>query len=247
MKNQDFIYGIHSVMEAVKAGKEFEKIFFDKTQNKSAIKEIFNLVRSKNILYQFVPTAKLNRITGKNHQGVVAIVSQIEYQNIENLIPMLYEEGKIPFFLVLDGITDVRNFGGMARTAECAGVDAIIIPQKGSVLVNADAVKTSAGALNRIPVCRVKNLLKTMELIKNSGIKIVAATEKTENYYYSVDFNLPLAIVMGAEDKGISKEILKIADDYAKIPLLGKIDSLNVSAACAILIYEAVKQRIGNK
>lgn len=180
----------------------------------------------------------------KNHQGVLAFISPIEFQNIENILPSLYESGKTPLIVILDQVTDVRNFGAITRTAECAKVDVVIIPEKGSAQISGDAVKTSAGALLKIPVCRVKNLSDTIKYLQQSGIQIVAATEKAEDFYYKVDFSIPTAILMGAEDKGVDMEYLRIADQMVKIPILGEIDSLNVSVAASIMIYEAVKQRI---
>jgi 23S rRNA (guanosine2251-2'-O)-methyltransferase len=180
----------------------------------------------------------------KNHQGVLAFISPIEFQNIENILPSLYEAGKNPLFIILDKVTDVRNFGAITRTAECANVDAIIIPEKGSAQISGDAVKTSAGALLKVPVCRVKNLLQTVKFLQESGIQIVAATEKASDLYYKTDFSIPTAILMGAEDKGVDMEYLRIADQMVKIPILGEIESLNVSVAASIIIYEAVKQRM---
>jgi len=175
---------------------------------------------------------------------VVAFISPIEFQNLENILPALFEKGMNPFFVVLDKITDVRNFGAITRTAECAGVDAIIIPEKGSAQISADAVKTSAGALLKIPVCRVKNLSKTLKFLQESGIQLVAATEKAKENYYSTNFTAPTALVMGSEDTGVDMEILKVADKMVKIPIMGDIDSLNVSVAAGILMYEVVKQRL---
>jgi 23S rRNA (guanosine2251-2'-O)-methyltransferase len=180
----------------------------------------------------------------KNHQGVLAFISPIEYQNIENILPMVYESGREPFFIILDKVSDVRNFGAITRTAECAGVDAIIIPEKGSARISGDAVKTSAGALHKIPVCRVKNLAQTIKFLQESGIQIVAATEKASDLYYQTDFSIPTAILMGSEDTGLEMEYLRTADRMVKIPILGEIESLNVSVAASILMYEAVKQRM---
>jgi 23S rRNA (guanosine2251-2'-O)-methyltransferase len=193
-----------------------------------------------------VPGEKLDRITRKNHQGIIAYISAVEYANIEELMPLLFETGKTPLILILDGITDVRNFGAIARSAECAGVHAIIIPEKGAAQVNADAVKTSAGALLRIPICRVRRLSESLKFLKNSGLQVLAATEKGADYYYKVDMTLPTAIIMGAEDTGVYVENLKLADKNIKIPILGEIESLNVSVAASLIIYEAVRQRLGN-
>lgn len=243
MSKKNIIFGIRAVIEAVKNGKSFEKIYVRKSKNSDLQNELLILLRKRKIPYQFVPIQKLNRFTGKNHQGVVAFLSEIEYRQIEHIIPFLYEKGETPFIIILDGITDVRNFGAIARTAECAGAHAIVVPAKGSAQINADAFKTSAGALHKIPVCRSMNLEKDIEFLKNSGLEIIAATEKSEKDYYEIDFTKPFVLIMGAEDKGISTTFLKMSDRTAKIPITGSIDSLNVSAAAAILCYEAVRQR----
>ena len=240
----DIIFGIHSLIEAIKSGKEIEKIYLKKGLQGELFTELFQLVKKTSIPYQIVPIERINRISRKNHQGVLALISPIIYQDIENLIPSLYETGKEPFLLILDGITDVRNFGAITRTAECAGINGIIIPAKGSAQINADAMKTSAGALNTIPICRTINLLETIEFVKNSGIQIIAATERADDFYYDADYKKPTAIILGSEDTGISYKVLKLADQQVKIPILGKIESLNVSVAASIVVYEAVKQRI---
>ena len=206
-------------------------------------KELFAAIRHLRIPVQKVPVERLNRITKKNHQGVVAFVAAVAYERAEYLVPFLFEQGKIPLFIMLDGVTDVRNFGAIARTCECAGVDAVIIPSQGSVTVNADAIKTSAGALHSLPVCREQSLSQTIRFLKESGFHIVAATEKGDNNYTEADYTVPTCIVMGAEDKGVSQTHLSLCDEWVKIPLYGKIESLNVSVAAGILIYEAVKQR----
>ena len=193
---------------------------------------------------QRVPVERLNRITRKNHQGVVAYVSAVTYQHVEDLVPYLFEQGKTPFFVMLDGITDVRNFGAIARTCECAAVDAVIIPAKNSVTVNADAVKTSAGALHTLPVCREQSLTDTLKYLKECGFRLTAATEKGDYDYTRGEYTGPLCLIMGAEDKGVAYEHLALCDEWVKIPMLGTIESLNVSVAAGILIYEVVKQRI---
>ena len=237
------IFGIRAVIEAINAGKEIEKIFIRREMGGDLLKELFDLVQERKIPVQKVPLEKLNRLTTKNHQGVVAYISSIEYQHIENIIPMLYEQGKDPFIVILDGVTDVRNFGAIARTCECAGVDAIIMPMRGGAAANADAVKTSAGALHIIPVCRENSLHNTVSYLQKCGVKVVAASEKASHLYSQVDYSGPLAIVMGAEDVGISPDILRIVDDMVSIPICGQISSLNVSVATGIIVYEAVKQR----
>lgn len=237
------IFGIRAVIEAINAGKEIEKIFIRREMGGDLLKELFDLVQERRIPVQKVPLEKLNRLTTKNHQGVVAYISSIEYQHIDNIIPMLYEKGKDPFIVILDGVTDVRNFGAIARTCECAGVDAIVMPMRGGAAANADAVKTSAGALHIIPVCRENSLHNTVSYLQKCGIKVIAASEKTSHLYSQADYSGPLAIVMGAEDVGISPDILRIVDDMVSIPICGQISSLNVSVATGVIVYEAVKQR----
>jgi 23S rRNA (guanosine2251-2'-O)-methyltransferase len=239
----EFIFGIRAVLEAVLAGKDIDKVLIKKDLETELTKELLDALRGTRIPLQRVPVEKLNRVTMKNHQGVVAFVSEVTYQCLEDIIPTLYEEGKIPFIVLLDGITDVRNFGAIARTCECAGVHAIVIPMTDSVSVNADAVKTSAGALHTLPVCREKTIREAILLLKNSGVKVVAASEKAADSYIKPDYTGPVAIVMGAEDTGIASENLRLCDDLVQIPILGKIASLNVSVAAGILMYEVVKQR----
>jgi len=194
--------------------------------------------------YQLVPVERIDRVTRKNHQGVVAYISPITYQQLDYVLPAIYEEGRIPFILILDGITDVRNFGAIARTAECSGVDAIIIPSKGAAQINSDAIKTSAGALHKIPVCRVESLRKTALFLQESGLKLYAATEKSDKNYFETEFTGPVALVMGSEDTGISNDMMKICDELVRIPIIGEIDSLNVSVAAGVLMYEITKQRM---
>ena len=244
-EKSNFIFGTRTAIEAILAGKEVDKIFIQKGLNNELFAELRKLITDGNIPHQFVPIEKLDRITGKNHQGVICFLSEITFYNIENLLPGIYEKGAVPLLLILDKVTDVRNFGAICRTAECSGVNAIIIPSRGSAQINADAVKTSAGALQLIPVCREENLKNTIIFLKESGVQIVACTEKTDDYYYSLDFTQPTAIIMGSEEDGISGEYLKLCDHKAKIPLLGEIQSLNVSVACGVLLYEVVKQRVG--
>ena len=243
IKEKNMIFGIRAVIEAINAGKEIEKIFIRREMGGDLLKELFDLVQERKIPVQKVPLEKLNRLTTKNHQGVVAYISSIEYQHIENIIPMLYEQGKDPFIVILDGVTDVRNFGAIVRTCECAGVDAIVMPMRGVAAANADAVKTSAGALHIIPVCRENSLHNTVSYLQKCGIKVVAASEKASHLYSQADYSGPLAIVMGAEDVGISPDILRIVDDMVSIPICGQISSLNVSVATGVIVYEAVKQR----
>jgi len=238
------VYGIRPVIEALKAGREVDKVLIQKGLQSEHFALLFALLKKHDIPYQHVPAEKLNRITRKNHQGIIAMMSAITYQPVEEIVQSLFEQGKNPLIVILDRVTDVRNFGAIARTAECAGVDAIVIPFEGSAQINADAMKTSAGALNNIPVSRTKNLSATIDFLKNSGLQIVAATEKAENNYYAVDFRIPTALIMGSEEDGVSPAYLKKADQKVKIPIPGKTDSLNVSVAAGILIYETVKQRM---
>lgn len=244
MKEKDFIFGIRAVIEALDSDKEIDRIVIRRDLQGDLVKELLAKLKGRKDIYvQKVPVERLDRYTRKNHQGVIALVSSIIYQSIEDIIPFLYESGKVPLVIVLDGITDVRNFGAIARTAEVAGVDAIIIPARGSVSVSADAVKTSAGALLKIPVCKVNNLNQTIRFLKDSGLSIIAATEKAAQNYTQADFQQPVAIIMGAEDVGISDENIKISDTLVKIPQVGTIASLNVSVATGVLIYEVLRQR----
>ncbi|WP_075590012.1 23S rRNA (guanosine(2251)-2'-O)-methyltransferase RlmB [Labilibacter marinus] len=239
----DFLFGIRSVIEAIRSGKEIEKILVKKGLQGELYEELVETMKEANIAWQTVPIDRINRATRKNHQGVIAFVSAITYQDFENTLIGLFEQGKNPLILVLDGITDIRNMGAIARSAECAGVDAIVIPEKGGAPINADAVKTSAGALHTIPVSRVSNLYKTLEYMQNSGLRLIAATEKASDEYTKVDFTGPTAIVLGAEDKGVSSQVLKICDEGAKIPIVGTIGSLNVSVAAGVMLYEVLRQR----
>lgn len=242
-KNKNFIFGIRPCQEAIRAGKEIEKVLIQKGLTGQVMKELLQEIRQGNIPYQLIPQEKFKAWSHKNHQGVITILSEISYQDIENILPMIYEEGKDPFILVLDQITDVRNFGAIARTAECAGVHALVIPDKGSAAVNADAIKASAGALLKIPICRSRNLHHTIISLKNNGLQIFAATEKAAEIYTSVEYNKPTAIIMGAEDQGISANLLKISDRLIGIPLYGTIQSLNVSVATGIILFEAIRQK----
>lgn len=242
----EMIFGVRAVIEAIQAGKDIDKILIKKDIQSDLSKELFAALKGTMIPVQRVPIERINRITRKNHQGVVAYVSAVAYQKTEDLVPSLFESGKNPVFVMLDGVTDVRNFGAIARTCECAAVDAIIIPAKNSVSVNADAVKTSAGALHTLPVCREQSLTRTLQYLKDCGFHIVAATEKGDYDYTKADYIGPICIIMGAEDKGVSYDNLALCDEWVKIPMLGTIESLNVSVAAGILVYEAVRQRLEN-
>ena len=205
--------------------------------------ELWQLVRAHKVNYKHVPVEKLNRLTRKNHQGVFAFISPINFHKTDNVIQDVFEKGENPLFLILDRVTDVRNFGAIVRTAECSGVQAVIVPEKGSAAINGDALKTSAGALHNIPICREFNLKATIEYLKNCGLQIVGCTEKTDDMIYQPDFSVPTAIIMGSEEDGISPEYLKLCDHKAKIPMNGTIGSLNVSVSAGVILYEAVRQR----
>jgi 23S rRNA (guanosine2251-2'-O)-methyltransferase len=237
------IFGIHPVNEALRSGKTIDKVLLKQGFKNDVIPGLLPALRERNIPYQYVPGEKLNRITAKNHQGIIALISEIEYTDLDKLIPLLFEQGKTPAVVLLDGVTDVRNLGAISRSAECAGFDAMIIPTKGSAQINADAIKTSAGALNSLPVCRVTGLPETVKYLHLCGFQIVAATEKAEDTIYKADFRQPTAIIMGAEDTGIDPQLLKMADRLVKIPLQGAIQSLNVSAAASVIMFELVRQR----
>ena len=242
MGKPNLIFGMHPLLEALEAGREIDKILLKRGLRSDEVSRITALARERTIPLQIVPEERLTRLTRKQHQGVIAFISEIEYTPLETLIPMLYEAGRSPFVLLLDGLTDVRNFGAIARTAECAGVDALIIPERGSVTVTADAIKTSAGALHRLPVCRVSSIMSAVSLLQASGLKIVAASEKARDVYTETELRLPLGLVLGAEDEGVSEEVLRRADHIVRIPQVGAIGSLNVSVAAGILIYEIVRQ-----
>lgn len=246
MEKNDYIFGLRAVIEAIEAGKEIDKVLIKKDLSGEMANELFKAAREYDVMVQRVPVEKINRITRKNHQGVLAMLSPVAYYGLDALLPELYENGVLPFIVVLDGITDVRNFGAIARTCECAGVDAIVIPERNSVSVNGDAVKTSAGALLHIPVCRERNLVSAVKMLKDSGCMVVGASEKSAVNYTKIDYTKPVAIVMGAEDKGISTDVLKLCDAYAAIPEFGHISSLNVSVAAGVMIYEVVRQRLDN-
>lgn len=238
------LFGMRPIIEAINAGKEIDKIFIQTGLSGDLWFDLKKLIQNYSIPVQHVPIEKLNRLTSKNHQGVIAYVSLVSYQSIENILPSVFEQGKTPLVLILDRITDVRNFGAIARSAECSGVDAIVIPSKGAAQVNGDAIKTSAGALHQIPVCRSENIKQTLDFLKNSGLQIVACTEKADIDHYKADFSLPTAIIVGSEEDGISEEYLKRSSVKVKIPLFGKIESLNVSVATGVVLYEAVRQRM---
>jgi len=238
---EEFVFGIQSVTETLRSGKDIDRLYLAKG---ASFPEIQQLAFERKVTIQRVPPEKLDRITRKNHQGAICFVSAIHYVKLSNVIADVYEKGQVPLLLILDRITDVRNFGAIARTAESAGVQGIVIPARGAALINADAMKTSSGALNYLPVCREVNLEETIKYLQASGIKVVACTEKTNNYLYEVEMAGPTAIVMGSEEDGISDELLRLADHHVRIPMVGQIESLNVSVATGVVLYEVVRQRI---
>lgn len=239
----DRIFGLRPVIEAIESGKTIDKLMVQKGLQGEIYGELMAKVKAYDIPIQYVPVQKLNRLTSKNHQGIFAFLSPIEFHSIEDILPRVYEAGKNPLFLILDRVSDVRNFGAISRTAECCGVDAIIIPEKGSASVNEDAVKTSAGALYKIPICKEKSLKEVVKFLQLSGIQITCASEKTNDTLYQKDFKVPTAIVMGSEEDGVSPELIRTADHLAKLPILGEIGSLNVSVACGAFLYEIIRQR----
>ncbi|SET78206.1 23S rRNA (guanosine2251-2'-O)-methyltransferase [Hymenobacter actinosclerus] len=243
----DMIFGLRPILEALSAGRTLDKIFLLRATKNSMTQDINALAREASVPVSMVPVEKLDNITRKNHQGAVAFVSPIDYMPLDNILAGLYEEGKTPLLLVLDRITDVRNFGSIARNAECLGVHAIVVPSHGAAQINGDALKTSAGALNLIPVCREHNLKQTLTFLRESGVQVVACTEKSDASLEAetVDLTGPLAILMGSEEDGISPEYLRLADHKLRIPMAGQISSLNVSVASGIMLYEVLRQRLG--
>jgi 23S rRNA (guanosine2251-2'-O)-methyltransferase len=242
-RRSDFIFGTRAVMEAIDSGQEIEKVLLQKDLRNDLFKQLISKLKNLKIPFSQVPLEKLNRLTKKNHQGAICFISPINYHSLDNIIETAYASGNDPFLLILDRVTDVRNFGAIARTLECAGADALVIQSKGNALVGGDAMKTSAGALNILPVCREDNLKLAMENLKKSGVRIVGCTEKTEQTIFETELTGPLAIILGSEEDGISGEYLKLCDARMKIPMSGKIESLNVSVSAGIAIYEAMRQR----
>ncbi len=243
---QECIFGIRAVLEALQQGKEIDKVMLKKGIRGELFQQLFNLVRENNIPFQYVPEEVFKPFADRNHQGVLAEVSPVPYQELSEVLDSSVAEGKTLFVLILDRVTDVRNFGAIARSAECAGVTAVVIPNKNSAKISSDALKTSAGALYHMPVCRVQNLKKVVRELKfQRGVKVYAASEKAGKFYTEVDMKQPLAIIMGSEDKGIDEELLNIVTECVKIPQKGQIESLNVSAAAAVMMFEVVRQREG--
>lgn len=240
----DIIFGVHAVIEALKAERSINKILIQKGIQKETFNELRDALKGQQFQLQFVPNQKLDSLTSGNHQGVIAFVTPIEYQEIETLVDQLLEDGKKPTILVLDRITDVRNFGAIARTAECEGVDAILIPSKGSALVTSDAMKASAGALNRIPVCKTDDLKNSLFYLQQSGLRLIACTEKSATPLYQVNLRGSVAIIMGSEENGITQDLINLSDIKAKIPMRGSISSLNVGVATGMVLYEKLRQEL---
>ncbi len=243
MEKSDMIYGTRAVIEAILAGKNIDKVMIQTGLTNDLVKELIAVARNNNVAITFVPPEKLKRLSAKNHQGVICLLSSVSFASLDNLISAAYDEGREPFFLLLDRVTDVRNFGAIVRTAECAGLDGIVIAEKGNVPITSDAMKTSAGALNHLPICREKDMKKTLQLLRDNGIRLIACTEKTEKSMYSLTLTGPIALILGSEEDGISDTFLREADELVRIPLKGKIGSLNVSVAAGIAMYEIVRQR----
>ncbi|MFA5647815.1 MAG: 23S rRNA (guanosine(2251)-2'-O)-methyltransferase RlmB [Bacteroidales bacterium] len=239
----DTIYGIRPLMEAISSGKEIDKVIMKKGLTGDLVHELLTLLRNRDIVPQYVPAEKFGQYGNRNHQGVIAYISPVDFEPIEEVVARIWEEGKTPFIIILDSITDVRNFGAIVRSAECAGAHAVVFPTKGSARIGADAVKTSAGAIHHIPICRVNSLKSTISFLQLSGIKVTAATEKTKELYTSAKLDGPIALVMGSEENGLSESTLKMADELVSIPIRGKINSLNVSVASALVMYEVIRQR----
>jgi len=244
IKQSQFIYGIRAIQEAIETGTDFHKIFLQKGVTSPLFKALEGQIHDRKIPHSYVPAERLQRITTQNHQGAIAEISEVGYAAFEETIERILQVKEHPIFLLLDGLTDVRNFGAILRTASCTGVDAVIVPKQGMAPLNKDAIKTSAGAAFTLPVARVDHLKDAVYYLKSSGVQIVSATEKAESLIYNVDFKKASAIIMGSEDIGIHPSLLKLSDNSAKLPLTGNIASLNVSVACGIFLYEVIRQRL---
>lgn len=242
-QNEDLIFGIHACVEAIRSGKEVNKVMIQRGLRGDLVNKLIQELKERGIEPVYVPDEKLERFGNRNHQGVIALISPVAYQLIEEVLPIVFEQGRVPLILLLDKITDVRNFGAICRSAECMGVDAVIIPEKGGALITSDAIKTSAGALMKIAVCKHHNLKEVIEYLKESGLQIIGCTEKTDKFIYDVDMSLPTCIIMGNEEEGISTEYLKRCTEKVKIPMTGTIESLNVSVSAGIIVYEVLRQR----
>ena len=243
MEKENQIFGIRAIIEAIQAGKELDKVFLHKDAQGDLMRDLLKVLKSNKVNFTYVPIEKLNRLTDKNHQGAVASIAPVSFHDLETLISTVFESGKTPLFLILDQISDARNFGAIIRTAECTGVNGIIIGKQGAAPVNGDTVKTSAGAVFNVPICKVEHIKDAIFYLQGSGIKTIAATEKTEDAIYDLSLTEPLAIIMGSEDRGVNPSVLKIVDEKAKLPMFGTIASLNVSVACGAFLYEVVRQR----
>ena len=243
MEKEHLIFGIRAIIEAIQSGKEVDKVFIQKEISGELMKDLMKVMKRGNINFSYVPVEKLNRLTPNNHQGAVASISPIGFMDLEQLVEATIASGKMPLFLILDQISDARNFGAIIRTAECTGVNGIIVQKAASAPVNGDTVKTSAGAVFNVPICKVEHIKDAMFYLQGSGIKTVAATEKTDQNIYDINLNEPLAIIMGSEDRGVNPSVLKMVDEKAKLPMFGSIGSLNVSVACGAFLYETVRQR----
>lgn len=238
------IFGIRAVMEAIEAGKEIDSIYIRKGAGGTLYRDLKKIAVEHDLNLQTVPPEKLRHLGDKNHQGVAAFISPVVFHRLELLVPEIFERGEVPLILILDRITDVRNFGAICRSAECMGVHGILIPRKGAAQVNADAVKTSAGALLNIPLCRERNLKHSISYLRDSGLQVIACTEKADKHPDATDFSVPTAIILGSEEDGISGEYLKLADEAVSIPMKGSIASLNVSVAAGVIFYETLRQRL---
>jgi 23S rRNA (guanosine2251-2'-O)-methyltransferase len=243
MEQDNQIFGIRAILEAIEAGKDLDKVFIQKEAQGELMNELIKSLKKNNINFSYVPIEKLNRLTKKNHQGAVANISPVSFLALEELIESVMEKKEKPLFLILDQVSDARNFGAIIRTAVCCGADGIIISKNGAAPVNGDTVKTSAGAVFNIPICKVDHIKDAVFYLQSSGIVTLGATEKAEKEIYDMDLNLPLALIMGSEDRGINPSVLKIIDEKAKLPMFSTIDSLNVSVACGAFLYEAIRQR----
>lgn len=243
-KKSSLVIGRKAVIEALQSGQQLDRIYLDLKASGQAINEIKRLASQNSVPVNYVPVAKLNGFNITDHEGCVAQKAKVQYQNLQNVISLVIESGEAPLFLILDGITDIRNIGGISRTAYCCGVHAIIIPDKGVGALNEDAILTSAGALEKISICRVNSLMKAVDELHMNGIKVYASEMKANRNISEVDFKDPCAIIMGSEEKGIYAALAKICDDKIKIPMKGDFESLNVSVATGIILYEAMKQRM---
>lgn len=244
MEKQQLIYGLRPVIEAIESGAQVERVMLQNGLGGPLAGELKSRICEHSVPFQYVPVEKLNRLAPGNHQGVVATIAAIAYTDFVTVVEQLLEQERNPLILMLDHITDVRNMGAIARTAECAGFDAIVVPDRGSAALNTDAIKTSSGALLRLPICREANFKTTLNLAKQYGIQIVAATEKGAVHYREADFRQPTLLILGNEEHGIGSDLLKMSDIRAKIPILGQVQSLNVSVAAGIIMYEALEQRL---